>query len=80
MCQVANHLQCCSGYSAEAVVGYILALARKAPNVDILVTDLHTKVSQAVRLAPLKGEFIIRNTLGAPCSLGNKQLAHHCSH
>ena len=44
---LTSHIETCAGYSAEAVVGYILALARKAPNVNILVSDLQSKASQA---------------------------------
>ena len=38
-------IDACAGYSAEAVVGYILALARKAPDVKVLVNDLQSKAS-----------------------------------
>ena len=43
-CRCRSHLHLCPGYSADAVITYISALARKAPNVNALVNDLQTQV------------------------------------
>ena len=46
MHNVVNTVVTCysAGYSADAVTSYISALARKAPNVNSLVSDLQAQV------------------------------------
>ena len=40
-----NNAHFVAGYSADAVISYISALARKAPNVNALVSDLQAQVN-----------------------------------
>lgn len=66
-CKTTTCIDTCAGYSAEAVVGYILALARKAPNVKVLVNDLQSKASSCWQacMAFLSRQFSVFVTANA---------------